>query len=175
MSNVLLSMRGSLANVVKALTVLIDQLPTLLPNATIMVNGTAMTTTEVVAQLRTYLTAAEQLQATRAQASSQASALKVSRRSVQTTVGAVKATAAGVLGTSSASYDALGFAPAVRQVPTAAVKAEAAEKSAATRAARGIKGKRQRAKIHAAPAPAPTSASASPGAATPAVVKPSGG
>jgi hypothetical protein len=160
--------------VVKALTALIDQLPTLMPNATIMVDGKAMTTAQVVAQLRSFLTEVEQLIATRALAKSQTAALKTSRSAVQTTVVALKPAAAGILGASSAGYAALGFQSAARAVPTAEAKATATERRLATRAARGITGKRQRAKIHApAPAPAPTS----PAPATPAatVVKPSGG
>jgi hypothetical protein len=121
----------------------------------------------VVDQLRTHSTTIGDWEASRVTTSNLVVKQRAERLAVQTTVLAVKAYVAGTLGTASAVYAALGFAPKKRDVPSAAVKAAAAAKALATRVKRHIMGKNQRAAIPPATMPDVTPTASSP--AVPAV------
>jgi hypothetical protein len=141
---------------------LTTELPTLMPDLSVLVNGTPKTCAQVVAQTEQHVNAEEHLLGLKAQVKEAQAAIKSLRREEQATLLAVKAAAAVAFGNTSASYQTLGFpSPTLRRTTTTAVKAEAVEKSHATREARGTKGSRQKASIHGT-VPATTGAPATP-------------
>ncbi len=107
-----------------------------------------MTATQVVALLKSHLVAINaDLQGKAAQARLVAAQLAL-RTNVKSVAEAVEAYVVGAYGKGAAQLSTLGFTTAKRQVPTTETQALAAEKRRATRAARGTKGKRQKAGIH---------------------------
>jgi hypothetical protein len=153
---------------------LATELPTLLPNLTVLVDGVTMTGAAVVADVEQHIAAEQQILAVKEQLKELQSRIKPVRAKVRAEAQAVKTAATVAFGSDSQSYQKLGFtSPKLRKVASAATKAEGIVKGAATREARGTKGSRQKAAIHGtvpattptAPAPAPTPATP----ATPAV------
>jgi hypothetical protein len=153
MSNVLLSDKGTLAEVVKAEADWIEQLPTLLPNATINVNGVMMTIPQIVALLTSHSGTIRSVDASRVTTSELVVTQKAQRANVRQVALGLRVYVAANLGTASSAYSALGFQPTPRSQPSAEVKAEAVLKGQATRAKRHILGKKQRAAIPPASAP----------------------
>jgi hypothetical protein len=148
MSNPLLNSRSNYASIVAAEDTLIDELPGLLSNVTFNIKGTKMTTAQVVAQLQAHQAAIATQAKAKAALHEATLAQQLLREAVQATAAAVAAYVVAVYGANSPYLATLGFAPAARQKPTLATRALAAEKSKATRQARGTKGKRQKASIH---------------------------
>ena len=148
MSNPLFNLNSSTVSIVAAENTVITQLPVLLSNVTFNVNGVKFTTAQAVAKLQAHQAAIE----TQAQAKAALHAATVAqqalREEVQALVTAIVAFVVAGYGTNSPYLATLGFAKGSRQKPTSATAALAAEKSKATRQARGTKGKRQKASIH---------------------------
>jgi hypothetical protein len=149
MANPIFSMSSNLSAVVKTETELIAQLPSLLPDLSIVVDGEKLTVTQVTAVLQSHVTTIGKLEAARAQLHELVLEQRQERLSSRAIVVLVRAYVAITFGPSSSQAIALGFAPAPPRPPSVTVKAAAHLKALATRAARGIMGKRQRAKIHA--------------------------
>jgi hypothetical protein len=140
---------------------LTTQLPTLMPNLSVQVNGTTLNCAQVVAQTERHINAEEHILSLKSQLKEAEAAIGGLRDQENATLQVVKAAAAAAFGKSSQNYQALGF-PSTRRTATVATKAEAVEKSHATRQARGTKGPRQKEAIHGTvpsttPAPAPAS------------------
>ena len=128
---------------------LATQLPTLLPNLTVLVDGVTMTGAEVVAEVEQHITAEQQILALKAQLRLLQTNVKPVRVKARAVVLSVKTAAVVAFGCASPSYENLGFTPAKqRKAATVAVKSEGIEKSHATRVARGTKGPRQKEAIH---------------------------
>ena len=148
-------------------TKLTTQLPTLMPNLSVQVNGTTLDCAQVVAQTEAHINAEQHILSLVAQLKEARAAIGLLRDQENATLQVVKAAAAAAFGRSSQSYQALGFpSPQARRTVTVPTKAEALEKSHATREARGTKGPRQKASIHGT---VTTTTPAAP--ATPATVK----
>jgi len=132
-----------------------------------------MNSAQVVAQTEQHINAEEQILDLKAQLKKAQGAIKAVRTRQQAMRQVVKAAAVVAFGNDSPEYEKLGFtSPNQRKTTTTAEKAEAADKSLATREARGTKGARQKA-VSTAPCP-PTPAPATAPAekpATPPVVK----
>ena len=128
---------------------LATQLPTLLPNLTVLVDGVTMTGAEVVAVVEQHITAEQQILALKAQLRLLQTNVKPVRVKARAVVLSTKTAAVVAFGSASPSYENLGFAPAKqRKTVTVAEKGVAVEKGHATRVARGTKGPRQKESIH---------------------------
>jgi hypothetical protein len=148
-------MNSSRAAFLAAIVTLIAAVPTALPNVTIIVNGVTMTMAEIVALLKACLAAMTSVDNLRDQLREGLVADQSLREQVVAMSQELYPYSGSVLGRSSKLFASLGFTSKKRAEPSAETKAEAVEKLRATRAARGTKGKRQRAAIHGAPAPVP--------------------
>jgi len=132
---------------------LVAQLPTLMPNLTVVIDGVPVTGAQVIAKVERHISAEEQILALKAQLRLLQANVKPVRVDVRKALLTVKAAAAVAFGDYSPSFENLGFeTPKLRKAPAVVTKVEAIEKSYATRQARGTKGTRQNASIHA-PAP----------------------
>jgi hypothetical protein len=156
MANAILG-HSNTSSLVEAEQELIDQLPTLMANQQLLINGVKMTVAQFLAPLQEHVTQAQVLNQKRGDikgiVASQRQLVASNRKQMQ----GFKAFIASTFGTSSSLYITLKLARAPQSV-TAAVKAEATVKRNATRKARGIVGKKQRKAIHATPAAAATKA-----------------
>jgi hypothetical protein len=151
-----------------ALLALIEQLPILVPAGSFVVNGTKFTTAEVVAEAQALVAALKASDVVRKQEHDATVTETGLRSSMKAKASSVRNYVVGTLGATSTQAAALGFEPAPRSTPTAAVKAEAVAKRALTREARHTMGKKQKAAIHGTPtAAAPTATPAAPAPATP--------
>jgi hypothetical protein len=157
MPNAITSARSTFAALVAAETTLIAALLALLPNATFTVNGQQMTTAQVVAMLKAHLAAIGAEIQGKAQQHLVVANQKALRASCAAAAQIVESYAIGLFGKGSAQLTQLGFATTVKRVPSSETLALAAEKRRATRAARGTKGKRQKAGIHGTVTVPPTS------------------
>ena len=151
MRNAILSVSSSLPEVVAAETALIDKLPSLLPDAIFLVNGQKMTTAQAVEVLKAHVTTCTELQTEHDRLHSIVVRQKLARALSRAVVEVLMAYTETNHGKASDLYRELGFAPATRRVPSAQTKATAVAKMNATRSARHIMGKRQRAAIQASP------------------------
>jgi hypothetical protein len=145
---------------------LASELPTLMPNLSVIVEGTTMTGAQVVALATEHITAEHQLLALKSQMKELQSSVKGLRARMHAVGLVVKNAAAVAFGSNSQSYRALGFlSPKERKVPTGAERALAAARNLATRVLRGTKGSRQKAGIHGVVA-APAAVTPTPAAPT---------
>jgi hypothetical protein len=173
------SMIGFSKNLYAALVAeqaLATELPVLMPNLTVLVDGTTMTSAEVSSLATQHISAEHQLLALKSQVKELQSSVLGLRARMRAAGQAVKLAAAAVFGNNSQNYRTLGFtSPKARKITTGAEKALAAARSLATRVLRGTKGARQKASIHGVVPAATTEPVATPAApataATPATVK----
>jgi hypothetical protein len=148
MPNPLLNLHSNAAAVIAAEDTLLAELPGLPAGAAFNVNGTVLTLAQALAKLTAHKAAFAACAKAKAALHEAVLAQQALRAVVQATAAAVRAYVVAIHGANSPHLATLGFAPVVRQEPSAATRALAAEKSRATRQARGTKGKRQRAAIH---------------------------
>jgi hypothetical protein len=141
---------------------LATELPTLMPNLTVMVGDTTMTCAQVVAEAEQHISAEQQLLSLKAQLKLAQANIKGVRTRMRVAGQQVKSAAAAAFGSGSPQFQTLGFTPPrTRKATTVEEKAVAAARRVATRVLRGTKGSRQKASIHGT-VPAPTAAPATP-------------
>ena len=128
---------------------LFEQMQILLANAKMPIAGQFMSTRQVTGALRSHLEAmksVDDLNAAHAAAVKAENAMRAALKPILIGVGNF---AAGMFGEDSKEFKALGFSSRKAPAKTARSKADAVDKSRATRKARGTMGKRQRAQLHA--------------------------
>jgi hypothetical protein len=146
-------MQSNTPTVAAAEVNLIEQLTALLPNETIGVNGTKVTTTQMVTQLGGHLSTIHKIALLRAELQTLVEQQQAERIAVKVTVAGLETYVISAYGTSSSVYGALGFVARKHTAPSAEVKAAAVDKRLATRKKRFTMGKRQRAAIPPATLP----------------------
>ncbi len=143
---------------VSFLTSIIDQLPKLLPSVSVLVDGTMMTQAQMVALFKAHLIAMAATDATRNQLKDDVAAEQKTYAQVKAALASLRAYAVSMLGSQSAAFATLGFTAKKRAVLSAAEKAAAAVKGAATRVVRHTMGSKQKKAVHAAAPAAPVPA-----------------
>jgi hypothetical protein len=133
---------------------------------TLPIDGAAITPADLKKSLQKQIDAADSTQAARAAWLSASAAEAALHDATVSTLSFLRSFVALKFGSKNeATLADFGFTPRTRKVPSAETKAAAAEKAAATRAARHTMGKRQKAKIKGTVAPS-APAHATPGVAT---------
>jgi hypothetical protein len=128
---------------------LVAQLPTLMPNLVVLVDGSPVTGAQVVAKVQRHITAEEQILDLKAQLRELQSRVKPVRVGTRKALLKVQTAAAVAFGDYSPSFASLGFeTKQLRKIPAVVTKVEAIGKARETRVARGTKGTRQKASIH---------------------------
>jgi len=170
--SILIGLAKTLAASLLAESKLATELPTLMPNLSVVVNGVTMNCTQVADQAKEHISLEEQLASLKAQTKEAQTNIKGVRIRMKATLQQVKAAATGAFGSGSTQFVTLGFTPPkTRKTTTAAEKALGAAKNLATRVLRGTRGSRQKEALHGTvPATAPAAAPAQ-APVTPAVVK----
>jgi hypothetical protein len=153
--NAILISTSNRTELLKALNTLIVQLPVVFSNTTIPIKGVMMTIAQLLALMKAAVSAIETAEQTKATAHNAAVAAETQIASVRAVVPDIQDYARLILGPTSNQLALLGFAPPKKAVKSVAVKAEAIAKSAATRQARGTKGKDEKEGIHGTVAPEP--------------------
>jgi hypothetical protein len=139
---------------------LVTELPALMPDLKVVVDGAPLTCTQVVTETSQHLDQEEQLRSLKAQVKAAQAQIKPVRARMRAMGQQVKAAATAAFGSGSPQFQLLGFTPPkTRKTTTAAEKALGAARSLATRVLRGTRGSRQKAALHGVvPAPTPTEA-----------------
>ncbi len=129
----------------------------------IPIDGTAMTPADLKKALQKHIAAADGTQAAHAAWLSASGAETTLHDDTVSTLASLRSFVVLKFGSKNqTTLTDFGFPPRVRKVPTPETKAAAAEKAAATRAARHTMGKRQKAKITGTVAPVATGPAAAP-------------
>jgi hypothetical protein len=121
--------------------------------SSLTLNGTAYTPAALSALVQNHFNQINVVLAAQAAWKKELASLHTLSTQLTPVVRALRTWLVNTFGPSSPVLEDFGFAPRPKRVPTADVKAAAVVKRKATRAARGTKGKRQKAAIHGAPAP----------------------
>jgi hypothetical protein len=123
------------------------------------INGTAVAVTDIGTQLQGYLNKMSTADGTKTLWQQQLQSARADEPDIEATVVAIHGIVRGNLGASNPALTDFGIKPKAPSKRTAAEKAETAEKSAATRAARHTTGPKAKLAIHgtapASPEPAP--------------------
>jgi hypothetical protein len=149
--NPLIASNSNRTEILKALNTLIVQLPVVFASTTIPIKGVMTTIAQLVALLKGAVTAIEAADQTKAAAHNAAVVAEAQIASVRSLVPDLQDFARAALGANSNQFALLGFSARKKPVKTVAAKAEGIARGAATRQARGTKGKNQKKGIHGAP------------------------
>jgi hypothetical protein len=139
--------KTTMASLVATDTALVDKLPTVLPNASIVVDGETLNCKQICGVLQSELDVINKVLSLGAQyhaAVAEMKGLRPQGRKVRSTL---KAMVTSTLGDTSAPFIALGYVPRKSPVANAVNKATAVVKRAATRLARHTMGPKQKAAI----------------------------
>jgi hypothetical protein len=162
--------KGNRSGIVTFETNLRKVLAAVVGTATIPVNGKMYTVAQAETLLDSHIAAQQTLVNLKGQTHNAVVAAEALLDEVKEFVTGLRDFAAGNFGVASNQYTTLGFTPPKKAAKTAAIKAEAAVKSGATRDARHTMGKVQKKAIHGTATTAP--ASSAPAPATPASSSP---
>jgi hypothetical protein len=135
----------------KALNALIINLPAVFATTSIPINGVMMTIAQLLVLLKAAVAAIESAEQTKSVAHNAATAAETAIAAVRAVVPDLQDFARLTLGANSNQFALLGFSAPKKPVKTIAAKAEGIARGAATREARGTKGKNQKKGIHGAP------------------------
>lgn len=166
--NPILVANTNTAAVANAETMIVKNLPGVLGKVGIPINGKVMSATQIVALVQSHLDAATHVANLRAQLKSSIQSEDELHATIKAAVNCIRSYVAAMYGERSTQYASLGFDPRKEAQKTAKSKAQAVDKSLATRAARHTMGKKQRGDIFGE-VPATPSASPAPVTATPVV------
>ncbi len=166
------NIRGTLSNIAKLDSTLVTQLPSVLPNASVLVDGETLNQKAITDELNAeiaQIAVVTKLGNEYHQAVADLNAMRPRGTKVRA---AVRNLAAATVGENTPKYLSLGFPSRKVKTPTVATKQSGVVKRAETRIARNTMGKKQKAAIHgggatpAKPQPAPPAAAATPSATT---------
>jgi hypothetical protein len=162
MRNAILDDNASQSSRYMAEHTLATALPSVLPGATIPIDGTVMTTDGVVGLIDEHAASMTDVAHARAALEDAIRKEHALRARVKAVTVRVRDYAKAMVGGSSTAYAALGFAQAAPRKPSSATLKLAVEKRLATRKQRMTMGARQRATIKGVLPPAPTAAATAP-------------